>query len=738
MAEKEKVSFKSIGAIFVRGDTLVTFGLFGIVLLLVIPLPPVLLDLLLAASIASSLLILLVIVYVKEPSDFSGFPTVLLGLTLFRLGLNVASTRLILLDGYAGNVIESFGSFVVRGNYLVGTVIFLVLVAINFMVITKGAGRIAEVGARFTLDAMPGKQMSIDAELNAGLIDEMQASKRRMKVQQEADFYGAMDGASKFVRGDATAGILITAINVVGGIGIGMLQQQMSFGEALETYTLLSIGDGLVSQIPAIIISLAAGLLVTRTSSEADNLGDHIGGQLSAYPKALGILSVMLLMFGLIPGMPGPPFYIMSAFFAFAMVAVNKGDKKKKEQEAIEAKQLASGGGGANSAEQGEQENKSVPAEFEKLIEVDVFALEIGYNLLGLADKAQGGDILERVTGVRKTLARELGIVIPPIAVRDNMELDSNEYRFLLHNKEVARGEVVPQRWMAMNVSGSEVQLNGIPTVEPVFGIEAVWIDENDKKMADLNGYSVVDASSVLITHLSEILKFNAEHLLSRQDTQHLMDHVQEKNPALVEELLPDLVTIGVVHRVLQNLLKENVPIKNLTLILEAIGDFAPISKNPDDLSEYVRRKIGEFFVGEYESETGVLKALTMDPRLEQNLSTRIQRTNTDYTLSLDPMLAQHLLRELAIKANDMIENGLLPVLVTAAEIRLPFKRFFEPSLPKLNILSYQELPASTEIQNHAIILPPPTAPLPGMQGNGGTEGGQASEVAANGLGSQN
>lgn len=709
------VTSKSILGFLKRGDTLVTFALFGIVLLLVLPLPPVILDLLLAASIGASLLILLVIVYVKEPSEFSGFPTVLLGLTLFRLGLNVASTRLILLDGYAGNVIESFGSFVVRNNYMVGTVIFLVLVAINFMVITKGAGRIAEVAARFTLDAMPGKQMSIDAELNAGIIDEYEASKRRTKVQQEADFYGAMDGASKFVRGDATAGILITAINVVGGIGIGMLQQSMSFSEALETFTLLSIGDGLVSQIPAIIISLAAGLLVTRTSSDSENLGDHIGSQLSAYPKALGLLSLMLGLFALVPGIPTMPFLVMSVMFLFGMLSVNKVEKAKKEREAMEDKTKKESGGTAESAETAADDGKSVPTEFEKLIEVDIFALEIGYNLLGLADKSQGGDILERVTGVRKTLARELGMVIPPIAVRDNMELDSNEYRFLLHNKEVARGSVVPQRWMAMNVSDSEVELKGIPAVEPVFGIDAVWIDEDEKKMADMNGYSVVDSSSVLITHLSEILKTNAEHLLSRQDTQSLVDHVQERNPALVSELLPDLISIGTLHRVLQNLLKENVPIKNLTLIMEAVGDFAPISKNPDDLSEFTRRKIGEFFVSEYESEKGILKALTMDPRLEQNLSTRIQRTNTDYTLSLDPQLAQHLLRELAIKANDMIENGLLPVLVTAAEIRLPFKRFFEPSLPKLNVLSYQELPAATEIQNHAIVVSPDFAPVPGM-----------------------
>jgi len=717
---------KKILSYLKNGDSLLVLGLFGTVLLLVLPLSPAILDGLLAASIGSALLVLLVIIYVREPSEFSGFPTILLGLTLFRLGLNVASTRLILLDGYAGNIIESFGSFVVRGNYLVGAVVFLILVVINFIVITKGAGRIAEVTARFTLDAMPGKQMAIDAELNAGVIDEVKATQRRAKIQKEADFYGAMDGASKFVRGDATAGIIITGINVLGGIGVGMLQMNLGFSEALETFTLLSIGDGLVTQIPALVISLAAGLLITRTSGQDEDLGAHISRQVTAYPKALGLLAGMLALFGLLPGMPAVPFLGMAAIIGGATAALSRVAKAKaaatEEADAAERK--------ASAETEQEASRASFPNDFEKLIDVDSFALEIGYNLLSLADKSQGGDLLERVTGVRKTLAGDLGIVVPPIAVRDNMELDSNEYRFLLHNKEIARGEVEPSRWMAMNVSGSDVELKGAPTTEPVFGIEAVWIDGDEKKNAEMNGFSVVDASSVLITHLSESLKNHAHHLLGRQDTQALVDHVQEKNAALVSELLPDLVSIGVIQRVLQNLLKENVSIRNLPLILEAIGDFASVSKKPDDLSEYVRRRLGEFFVPEYESPKGVLKAITMDPRLEQLLMTRIQRTNTDYTLSLDPQLAQYLLRELAIKANDMIENGLFPVIVTAAEIRLPFKRFFEPSLPKLNVLSYQELPASTEIRNHAIILFPDFAQPAAQQGAAKAESREPAGVA--------
>ena len=689
-----------------KGDTVVTLGLFGTVLLLFMPLPAVMLDLLLVGSIGASLLVMLVIIYVKEPSEFTGFPTILLGLTIYRLGLNVASTKLILLKGDAGNVIESFGTFVVGNNYLVGAVVFLILVAINFMVITKGSGRIAEVAARFTLDAMPGKQMAIDAELNAGIIDELKATERREKIQKEADFYGAMDGASKFVRGDAVAAILITAINVLGGIAIGMIQHGLVFGDAVQKFTLLSIGDGLVSQIPGLIVSLAAGVLVTRTSGNSDNLGDQIGGQLSAYPKAMGLLALMLVGVGFIPGMPKMPFMMVAGVFAALMFSLRKAEKVKEREKAVKLEderrsEIESGSSGE------QDDGKSMPAEFEKLIEVDVFALEIGYNLLSLADKVQGGDLLERVTGVRKTIARELGIVVPPIAVRDNLELESNEYRFLLHNKEIVRGEVMPNRWLAMNVSNSEIPINGIPTVEPVFGIESVWVDEDEKKNAEMNGFSIVDSNSVLVTHLSEVLKNNAMYLVGRQDVQKLIDHVQEEHPALISELLPDLVNIGVIHRVLQNLLKENVSIRNINLVLEAIADFASISKNPDDLSEYVRRKLGEFFVPAYESEKGVLKGITMDPRLEQVIATKIQRTNTDYTLSLDPQLAQHLLRELALKANDMIENGLMPVFVTAAEIRLPFKRFFEPSLPKLNILSYQELPAATEIQNHSIIVFP-------------------------------
>jgi flagellar biosynthesis protein FlhA len=715
-----------LAGLFTSGDILLTGALFGTVVLMIIPVPAALLDVLLAGSIGISLLILLTIIYVKDAPEFSSFPTILLGVTLFRLGLNIASTRLILLDGFAGHVIEAFGNFVVRGNFIVGAVVFLILVVINFVVITKGAGRIAEVAARFTLDAMPGKQMAIDAELNAGLIDEGTATKRRLKIQKEADFYGAMDGASKFVRGDAMAGIVITLINVVGGIIIGVLQMDLSLMESMQKFTLLSIGDGLVSQIPALIVSLAAGVLVTRTS-DVDDLGSHITQQLTAYPRAILVLSGMLGIFAVVPGMPMVPFLVTSVATGYLGWTLRKKQAARVAAAAAETgtPAKAEGTARAGATPAGAQQAGAAPApapsavgaEFEKIIESEPFAIELGYNVVALADRAQNGDLLDRITGVRKTIARELGLVVPPIAVRDNLELDTNEYRFLLRGKEIGRSRLMPKRWLAMNVAGSKVQLRGIPTIEPVFGIDAVWIGEEERKSAEINGYSVVDASSVLVTHLSEAIRQHAHHLLTRQDVQALVDVVKQKHPTLVAELLPDLVNIGVIQRVIQNLLRENVSVRNLPLVLEAVADYAHVSKNPDDLSEQVRRRMGEFFVSELESSPGVLEAVTLDPRIEQHLLSRVQRTPYDITLTLDPQLAQHMLNDLNARVADMTAKGMQPILVTTTEIRLAFKRFFEPSLPKLVVLSYQELPAQIEIRTFGIVSMPPGglrgAPMP-------------------------
>jgi flagellar biosynthesis protein FlhA len=719
-----------------RSDLAFTVALFGVVLMLILPLPAFLLDALLAVSIGMSLLILLLITYVKEPAEFSVFPTLLLGITLFRLALNITSTRLILIDGYAGHIIDSFGKFVVQGNYVVGTVVFAILVIINFVVITKGAGRIAEVAARFTLDALPGKQMAIDAELNAGIIDETQAMERRKKLQKETDFYGSMDGANKFVRGDAIAGILITFINIIGGFAIGVLQMDLSFADAAKKFTLLSIGDGLVSQIPALLVSVAAGILVTR-AAENETLGVQVTQQLTRYPRAMAIASAMLGVFGLLPGMPLVPFLGLAGLGGYFAMKLHK---QTVADEAVAAKAASAGKGGKAGAKgasaAGEAGGKpgaparSTDEEMARAIDLDVFAIEIGYGLLPLADEKKGGDLLQRITGLRRSVSHEKGVMVPPISVRDNLELDANDYRFLLRGKPIARGQIMPGRWLAMNVNGSTIRLKGVPTREPVFGLEASWIGQDEKTTAEVNGFTVVDPASVLITHLSETLKNSIWLILGRQDVQHLVDHVKEKHPALVTELIPDLANLGLIQRVLQNLLREGVNILNLPVILEGIADYASVTKNPDELSELVRRRLGLYFVSEFEAEPGKVKALTLDPRLEQWLSGRVQRTPTETGLALDPGTAQHLLEELNRRTAEMTQQGLPAVLVVGAETRLAIKRFFESSLPRLTVLSFQELPASTEVENVGLItLPPHLSRM--EQFRNGTAAAQPQPVAA-------
>ncbi len=694
-----------------RADLIFTGGLFLTVLLLIMPIPAPLLDCFLALNIGLSLLVLLAIIYVKDPPEFSSFPTLLLALTLFRLALNISSTRQVLIHGYAGHVIDAFGHFVIQGNYIVGAVVFVILVVINFVVITKGAGRIAEVSARFTLDALPGKQMAIDAELNAGIIDEVTATTRRLKVQKEADFYGAMDGASKFVRGDAIAGIIITLVNVVGGFAIGVFQMGLSLPESLQKFTLLSIGDGLVSQIPALILSVGAGILVTRASANT-NLGTQLAGQLFRYPRAMKIAAGMMLVFGLMPGMPLLPFVALAGVAAYFARILQ--EQEEKDGHALGDAPAATGGKSAASTrgKPGEPAHAAAPTpgsteDVRKLIEIDIFAIEIGFGLLPLADTKKGGELLTRVTGVRKSLAREKGIVVPPVSVRDNLELEPNDYRFLLRGKPVARGQLMPGRLLAMNVSGSKVRLKGVPTREPVFNLEATWIDEAEKKTAEINGYTIVDPASVLITHLSETLKLNAHHLLGRQEVQHLIDHLKQTQPALVAELIPDLVNLGIIQRVLQNLLRENVAILNQPLILEGIADFASLSKNPDDLSELVRRRLGLYFVPEHECRPGVIRAVTLDPRLEHWLGTKIHRSPTEVGLALDPASARHLLDEITRRTGELTAAGQPAVMVVSTEVRLPLKRFFESSFPRLVVLAFQELPTATEIENAGIVTFP-------------------------------
>jgi flagellar biosynthesis protein FlhA len=684
------------------------FGLFGAVLLLVLPVHKDILSILLVFSIAISLLILLTVIYVKDPPEFSVFPTLLLAVTLYRLGLNVASTRLILLDGDAGSVIQSFGTFVVGGNYVVGAVIFFILVIINFVVITKGAGRIAEVTARFTLDAMPGKQMSIDAEMNSGVITEAQALQRREKIQKDADFYGSMDGASKFVRGDAIAGIFITVVNVIGGILIGYFQRDMSMSDSLQTYTILSIGDGLVTQIPAIIVSIAAGILVTRSSEEA-NLGEFVSRQLTIYPKAIAIAGVMLLMFALFLSDTFWPFFILSICCFMAAFYFSK----KSQESSIEDMSSEANQGGAMGAHSGAKSlpNQSDPSHanasegpslspMESAIEQEVFGLEMGYGLLVLADKKKGGDLLERITGARTNFAKEMGMLLPTIGVRDNIELEPNEYRFMLRGKEIVRSTLIPDRSLAMSMGGGDAsKLNGIPTTEPVFGIKAMWIPEDEKRNAEVEGCTVVDPSSVLVTHLADILKRTAHLILEREGTQRLLDLIKDKNPTLVSELLPDLVNVGIIQRTLQNLLRERIPIKNLTLILETIADMASLTKNPDDLSEQTRKRLGMYFIKEYETEPNKLVALTFEPTLEQTLISRVKRSQFDIGLIMDPQLTEGIIKEIEPKIDEMNNNGITPVIVTTAELRLAFRRFMEPSYPQLLVLAYQELPSETQIE---------------------------------------
>ena len=695
------------------GNTELAFvgGVIAAIFLLVIPVHKDLLSILLVFSIGVSILILLTVIYLEDPSEFSVFPTLLLAVTLYRLGLNVASTRLILLDGDAGSVIKSFGTFVVGGNYVVGAVIFLILVVINFVVITKGAGRIAEVSARFTLDAMPGKQMSIDAEMQNGMITEAQAIEKREKLQKQADFYGSMDGASKFVRGDAVAGIIITVVNVIGGILIGFFQRDLPITDALQTYTILSIGDGLVSQIPSIIVSIAAGILVTRSSEEA-NLGEFVGKQLLIYPKAVAISGVLLLAFAFFLSETFWPFFILSmACFGVAYILHKKSLEEPTLSE-ISSPQALDGGNSSHAGGQQSQQDGALGAEPDKAlspvetaIEQEVFALEMGYGLLVLADKKKGGDLLDRITGARTNFAKEMGMLLPTIGVRDSIELEPNEYRFLLRGKELERSTIIPDRVMAMNMGDGDIsKLKGIPCIEPVFGIQATWIPEDDKRNAEVEGCTVVDPSSVLVTHLSDVLKKNSHLILEREGTQRLIDLIKDKNPTLVSELLPDLVNVGIIQRTLQNLLREKISIKNLTLILETIADMASLTKIPDDLSEQARKRLGMYFVKEYESEPNKLVALTLEPTLEQSLIGRVKKSQFDIGLAMDPSTTQGILQELEPKVSEMISQGITPILLTTAELRLALRRFLEPSMPQLVILSYQELPTETQIEPYAAI----------------------------------
>lgn len=675
-------------------EYLVGLGVITILAVMVMPIPPFVLDLLLSFSITFALIILLVSVLMVGPLDFSVFPSLLLVVTLIRLSLNVASTRTILLHGdegtsAAGQVIESFGSFVVGGNFVVGTVIFIILVMINFIVITKGSVRTSEVAARFTLDAIPGKQMSIDADLNAGIIDEKEARNRRQRLEREADFYGSMDGAIRFVRGDAIAGILITVINIIGGFGIGVFQQGMAVSEAAQVYTLLTIGDGLVSQLPALVVSTAAGLVVTRTASDK-NLPQELISQLLNQPYAFLIASLVLFIFGLIPGLPTFPFFVMSILAG--TVGFNKfKDTNKKSLIDIRKKE--------------EQSKVPIPERVESILPLDIMELEVGYELIPLVDADRNGELLDRIKSVRRQFALEMGFIVPPLHIRDNLQLKSSEYGILIKGVEVASGSIMLGRLLAMNPGTTEKEIEGIQTKEPTFGLPAVWIQVSGKQEAQMAGYTVVDPSTVITTHIKETIKRHASELLGRQETQALIDKFKESNPKVIEELIPDVLSLGKVQKVLQNLLKEQVSIRDLRTILEQLADYGPNTKDTDILTEYVRQAMARPITKQFQSEDGSLSVMTLDREVEELIQNSIQKTEIASFLALEPTVAEKLLIKLqeAVEAmTPKIETS--PVLLASPGIRHHLRKFVERFLPDLAVLSHSEITPSVQIKTLKVV----------------------------------
>lgn len=684
-----------------QGDIGIAILMIVIISFMMVPLPTWTLDILLTLDITLALMILMVTLYVERPLEFSTFPTVLLMMTLLRLSLNISSTRLILTQADAGKVIETFGSFVIGGNYIVGVLIFVILVVVQFVVITNGAGRISEVAARFTLDAMPGKQMAIDADLNSGLIDEDTARTRRQDIQHEADFYGSMDGASKFVRGDAIAGIIITFINIIGGILIGVLQRGMTVPESLSRYTVLTIGDGLVSQIPAMVIAIGTGILVSRAAGES-KLGERISRQLLNIPRGLLVISFFLLLVALFTPLPNLPFMLIAAILATIGFVMLRQEGVAEEAEAA----LESGGAKLPAAQTGMIATKKEPEDMIKLLKIDPIELEIGYRLIPLVDAEQGGDLLERITKIRRQMALQLGMVLPPIRVRDNIQLKPRDYSIKLRGVEIARGEIHVGHYLAMNPGVATENLDGIQTVEPVFQLPAVWIAESHKERAEMLGYTVFDPSTVVATHLTEVVKRHAADILTRQDVQRLLDNVREEAPAVVEELIPGLLSIGEVQGVLQNLLKERVSVRDMIPILEALADNARSTKEPDLLTEFARQALARSICQAFRTPQGMLPAMTLSADLEQLLVESVTRSDQGLSLSLEPQLATQVVNSISRKMEEVAGKGYhQPVLICSSKIRLVLRRLTERSLPMLTILSYNEVMAQdAQIQTIARI----------------------------------
>lgn len=666
-------------------DIVMSLAVVGVLMIMLLPLPRFALDILLAFNITLAIVVLLVGMQVRKPLEFSVFPSVLLMVTLFRLSLNIASTRLILLHGNegpaaAGEVIRAFGNFVVGGSYTVGLVIFVILVVINFVVVTKGAGRIAEVAARFTLDAMPGKQMSIDADLNSGLVNEAEARRRRKEVSEEADFYGAMDGASKFVRGDAIAAVIIILVNIVGGLTIGILQQGMSLASAAQNYTLLTVGEGLVAQVPALIISTAAGIVVTRAASDG-SLGHEIASQVFFSPKVLGTASVILIGLGIVPGLPHVAFLLLGGLSGWLAYELNQ----QAQQPTVEVQAAAA------------KPTETTPS----VVPLDLMEVQVGYGLIGLVDGDRGGALLDRIKGLRRQIASEMGFVIPPIHIRDNLQLRPNDYAVVLKGVELVRGEVLPGHVLAIDPgTARKGVVQGIPTKEPAFGLPALWISEAAREQAQMVGYTVVDGSSAIATHLSEIIKRHAYELLGRQEVQALLEEVGKVHPKLVEELVPALLPLGAIVRILSNLLREGVPIRDLRTILEAVADHATVSKDTDSLTEAARQALARTITKQYVSPDGVLPVISLDPRLDRALVEQVTANGQGVYWTVDPNVSQRLIGALKSAAERVAARGQQPVILCSPVLRRHIRRLTDRVLSTVPVLAPNEIDGMATIKS--------------------------------------
>ncbi|WP_461205801.1 flagellar biosynthesis protein FlhA [Clostridium sp. DL1XJH146] len=663
-------------------DTIAAFGVMGIIAIIILPINPAVLDILLVFNITFALIIFILSMFTTSILEFSVFPTLLLITTLFRLSLNISSTRLILSEGNAGSVIQAFGNFVTGGNYIVGAVIFIIIVVIQFVVITSGASRVAEVGARFTLDAMPGKQMSIDADLNAGVINDIQAKKRREDLQKETDFYGSMDGASKFVKGDAIAGIIIVIINFVGGIAIFSLQKGYSITEALEIFGILTIGDGLVGQIPALLISTATGILLTRSNSTF-NFGTELSKQLFAMWKVISIVAVILFIIGTVPAFPTPPFYIMAIIMTAIAFLLYQDQKNKVVEDVKEMKT---------------EEIEEVPSEV-KVDQFESLEIEISYDLIPLVDKDSGGDLVQRISSMRRQIANELGLVIRPIRIRDNLMLSHHEYSIKIRGIEVAKGTIIHNNLLVMDPGSDSIDMKGIETVEPAFGLPALWIDEKQKDMAEMKGYTVVDPVTVLITHLKEIIKLHSYELITRQDVKELVENVKEENGAVVEELIPDLLSLGEVQKILQNLLREKVSIRDMVTILETLADYAVNTKDIELLTEYVRYKLGRSIVMEYLDNDQKLNVITIQPQLEKLLGDNIQKSIQGSFPAIDPNTNTKILQKIHSNIEVLAMQGKEAVILASPKVRPAFKKMIEMAFPKVPVISLNEIPNNIDIE---------------------------------------